>query len=449
MRNSNKGFTLVEMLLTLAILSVVMVGVISIMRSSSSFYKTGVKEVDLQEEAQIATAQIENMLVDATSNVTYSGGAYNLVLSDGQSVSLKRDATKKQLLYKVGSSAFQPMADYVEAFSIDGLAAGVGSADNKVTVNLTMSLPVKTSNDDTDSFKVSKEVYFRNLVEDKTSHNIQFNGVIGSSNNNNAENSEFYHELEILRYEPVNISREFFTENPSNITILANTNGIYELDTKNDGVYVKLTTAYSDMFTSAIGVNGSLGLSYVDGSGVVRKVRLYTKPVKISDQTKVFWHHNQTTQNSGCQTYIDVEGININNALKAGVDLQYKMSLKVDGSVINGSNGSSKTIKKADSDKAPECTDMQFRDGIQRDWGLAGDPNSRGIILTTGNPAVDLNNESKLKNNYSGNDALTITFNFKNSAGNLQINGETRTYKLYITGLANGTGSWDGLKNFQ
>ena len=117
-KTNKSGFTLVEMLLTLAILSVVMVGVISIMRSSSSFYKTGVKEVDLQEEAQVATAQIENMLIDATSNVTYSGGTYNLVLSDGQSVSLKRDATNKQLMYKVGTASFQPMADYVEAFSI-------------------------------------------------------------------------------------------------------------------------------------------------------------------------------------------------------------------------------------------------------------------------------------------------------------------------------------------
>ncbi|MCQ2517362.1 MAG: prepilin-type N-terminal cleavage/methylation domain-containing protein [Lachnospiraceae bacterium] len=449
MRKSNKGFTLVEMLLTLAILSVVMVGVISIMRSSSSFYKTGVKEVDLQEEAQVATAQIENMLIDATSNVTYSGGTYNLVLSDGQSVSLKRDATKKQLMYKVGTANFQPMADYVEAFSIDGISSGLGSADNKITVNLTMSLPVKSANDDADSFKVSKDVYFRNLVEDKTSHNIQFNGSLGNNTGDTTDPNDFDETLEVLRFEPINITRKFNLDDDVQPTLLNNTVGIYEFISKNnDGcIYVNLKSGYANQFNSAVcSADGALGVTCVTQNNETKKIRLYTKPVKISDETKIFVHHNQQQQNGGYHTYIDVEGININEALKAGCDLQYKMSLKVsNGNIVNTANGASKKIRQIDSMKIESGdADMGFDgvNGIQRKFGLVGDPNSRGIMLTTGNDAIN-GNENLLSGNSQGKDSLSIHFDFKNASGSSQFSDD-RTLKFYITGKSD-----DCLKNFQ
>ena len=63
MRN-NKGYSLVELLISIAIFSLVMGGIISIMNTTSVFYRGGQQEVRLQEEAQIAINQIEELLID-------------------------------------------------------------------------------------------------------------------------------------------------------------------------------------------------------------------------------------------------------------------------------------------------------------------------------------------------------------------------------------------------
>ena len=64
MRTGNKGYTLFELMVSVAIFALIMVGIISLMRTSSIFYMGGQSEVRLQEEAQIALNQIEDLLID-------------------------------------------------------------------------------------------------------------------------------------------------------------------------------------------------------------------------------------------------------------------------------------------------------------------------------------------------------------------------------------------------
>ena len=67
---NNKGFTLVELLVTIAILSLVMVEIFSMMQNSSKLYMNGTYEVALQTEAQQIIQQMENLLIDANSSVS-------------------------------------------------------------------------------------------------------------------------------------------------------------------------------------------------------------------------------------------------------------------------------------------------------------------------------------------------------------------------------------------
>ena len=62
---NNKGFTLVEMLVAVAVLLLVMAEVGSLMVNSQSLYKNGFYEVNLQESAQQVVQQLEDLLMNA------------------------------------------------------------------------------------------------------------------------------------------------------------------------------------------------------------------------------------------------------------------------------------------------------------------------------------------------------------------------------------------------
>ena len=65
MRKNNKGYSLVELLITMAIFSIIMIAIILIMRTSLVSYKDGLFETTMQEEAQIVANQVSDLLVDA------------------------------------------------------------------------------------------------------------------------------------------------------------------------------------------------------------------------------------------------------------------------------------------------------------------------------------------------------------------------------------------------
>ena len=65
-RLNNKGYSLVELMLTLFIFGIVMVGIALIMRTTTVSYKDGNAEVTMQTEAQIIANQVEELLVDVS-----------------------------------------------------------------------------------------------------------------------------------------------------------------------------------------------------------------------------------------------------------------------------------------------------------------------------------------------------------------------------------------------
>ena len=85
---NNSGYSLFELLVSIAIFSMVMLGIISIMNTTSVFYRGGQQEVRLQEEAQVALNQIEELLIDLdnTMGIEANGAGareYKMVKSDG------------------------------------------------------------------------------------------------------------------------------------------------------------------------------------------------------------------------------------------------------------------------------------------------------------------------------------------------------------------------------
>ncbi|TCL55604.1 pilin/secretion family protein with methylation motif [Kineothrix alysoides] len=70
-KKNNTGVTLVELLISIAILSIVGIAVFGFIVTSSKVYGKEVTETDLQYEAQLVINQLQDMLIDATDSVVY------------------------------------------------------------------------------------------------------------------------------------------------------------------------------------------------------------------------------------------------------------------------------------------------------------------------------------------------------------------------------------------
>lgn len=70
-RMNNSGFTIAELLVATAILSVIVVVVYSFMASSSRFYEKASADADIQMEAQLVANSISDLIIDCEVNIRY------------------------------------------------------------------------------------------------------------------------------------------------------------------------------------------------------------------------------------------------------------------------------------------------------------------------------------------------------------------------------------------
>ena len=98
---NNKGFTLVELLITVVILAIVIISATGFMLSGSRSFAKGSADAGVQSEAELAVNQIEDMVIDVNGGVDYvkedAAGTETLVLyhaeadSSGVTVYKKRN----------------------------------------------------------------------------------------------------------------------------------------------------------------------------------------------------------------------------------------------------------------------------------------------------------------------------------------------------------------------
>lgn len=87
MRKNQKGFTLVELIIAVAILSVVTVAVCGFIMVGSRSYTSANTDIMLQQDAQLALNQMSDVIIDTTESISYSGlvnGSMQMVLKDSE-----------------------------------------------------------------------------------------------------------------------------------------------------------------------------------------------------------------------------------------------------------------------------------------------------------------------------------------------------------------------------
>lgn len=144
LRNNQKGFSLVELICTVAIFSIIITGVGSAMVISARSYQNGNVELDLQQQAQITANLLTNLIIDANLIEEPSSDADGTILRikkeetvSGTPVSVgyevTYDSATKQLLYSRDGSTPQILAENIAGFSIRRVAGNNYDFSLKVT----------------------------------------------------------------------------------------------------------------------------------------------------------------------------------------------------------------------------------------------------------------------------------------------------------------------------
>lgn len=115
----NRGLTLVELLCSVAILSIVGMTISSVLVVSADSYNRSNSEIQAQQEAQLVANQIDDLLIDATANVHYDDTAAEPTLTITQGGITHTVVLRGDELYYSNGGDEQLMASGVRDFGVD------------------------------------------------------------------------------------------------------------------------------------------------------------------------------------------------------------------------------------------------------------------------------------------------------------------------------------------
>lgn len=321
----NKGYTLVELILSIAVFSVVMVSIISIMSSVASNYKNSTFEVQVQEEAQLVGNQLSDLLVDAqgfdVSNA--SAGKYRFTLSSGDNIDIVFDSSENNLYYLTGSDEEDKhlLSDSVSSFDISGLQAN--GKDNSCVVNLSY-------NDFNYTYDLNKSIYFRNQIENSGLYDIS--NMITPGTTTSDDSDEFKDTICINRYDKFNLSSNYgwlkkdggveykykLSDDADDWYVLNQPTDPFSVDGIDKACYVSVNDTVRDDWTKSIAKDDNIYVSKLkvntDGTETeVEKIRLYTKAVKIHSEDGYFYVPKSinSSHNNSYSTLVFVDGIDV------------------------------------------------------------------------------------------------------------------------------------------
>ena len=224
---SNKGYTLAELLVSIAIFSIVMLSIVTVMRNVSISYRNESAEVQLQENSQMVLSYVEELLVDCTEIQGSGTEASPYVVTDSNGINHRLKVVGDQLLYKYDAASYEVLASNIDTFLISGIDPNPADSndldgnDNKCIIHVSMlnNVDGKEVGGKDYTYEASKDIVFRNDVEELDIHNGDFltGGGGGGGGTPPTPNTV---SIEIGRYQVVNLVADYnFDETkPINLT---------------------------------------------------------------------------------------------------------------------------------------------------------------------------------------------------------------------------------------
>lgn len=352
---NNKGYTLAELLVSIAIFSIIIVSIILFMRNASVAYKNENIEVNIQKEAQIFMSQVEDLVVDSISKIELTSDPagnpkYKIVNPDGTFY-----LTYIPGINNTGKVYFNDsylMAEKVSNFEITGYN---DTTDNECLIHAVFAYNDASSAPKT--YDVSKKVYFRNTaIENNADHTLDLSVSAPNPTGGGTANSRV-----IDRFEIVNLKDEFeivtVTQIDNTYYKCLATDSTHFSSTTDDVITPEYSSTNTFLVTTCTAVNDNpntnvtssiLKGTKADGSTV--EVTLSTPAVSLTPNTGVVeypnGHINESSGSGKFVSYIPLVGFDVNDYNKywkpksnSNKIIKYDMKLLKDTSEINSVTG--------------------------------------------------------------------------------------------------------------
>lgn len=320
---TNKGYSLAELLVSIAIFSVVMLSIVTVMRNVSISYRNENAEVQLQENSQMLLSQMEELLVDCQS-VTLIG-TKTWSIKDNDNVSHVIRLTGNTVQYKYGSSGYEDLCTNVKNLDITGLQTQHG--DDKCTVKIEMVNTIDgTSGGREYTYDASKDIVFRNAsVEKSDAHDSSF--LTGGTGGNPNPPSPDTINVKMGRYELLNLISSYDIDTSKTITLTGDTTAYTFVNPSglNSSNYMASITPLaagntSGYLTTTATCNSTTGSSFscqIKATTNANKnitLNISTPAVSLKKGTGVVYLPINAINNGEGKNYyslIEIEGINI------------------------------------------------------------------------------------------------------------------------------------------
>ena len=144
----NRGITLVELLVSIAICVIVIGSIVYFMSYSSRNYKNASEDVSLQTEAQTILNQLNSLIMEA-NNVKYDSNILTIQHEDA-TYSIIFDTTTHELLFDkvltgvtpVPTPSYKLFGKYVEDFQVDD--THIDNKNNKIGISIALRIGTNT-----------------------------------------------------------------------------------------------------------------------------------------------------------------------------------------------------------------------------------------------------------------------------------------------------------------
>jgi len=138
---NNRGFTLVELIVSVAILGIIALGASAFMAAGSKAYSNLNYTVRLQYESQLAMSQLQEYTVDCATGLAWDDSETTLYIVNDSTVHLfDFDETAGTLSYGTGTAAqtLSVIADAPMAEHIKSMDVTLQDADMQAEITLTL-----------------------------------------------------------------------------------------------------------------------------------------------------------------------------------------------------------------------------------------------------------------------------------------------------------------------
>ena len=214
MLKNNKGVTLVELIISSAILLLIITAFLSMIASATKMFARGSRDLDVQEEAQSVTTQIENLLADAN---LYAGQVGNEIYIVNEDLVHVITETSNGVYY---SNYEFPATQDPTTENVKTLLAANNTAALKGPVHLSSALLSKRMNHlalNTDNLDSDNIVYLsmsyknqdREVAVNESVYLRNEPGTGGGHGHNVPPDNDFDAELFVLRYKNHNLKTDF------------------------------------------------------------------------------------------------------------------------------------------------------------------------------------------------------------------------------------------------